>query len=159
MKKLKLQKRSFLISSLLLILLLLSCDVQNTSELTDQDRKFFQNVYVEIGNSWNEGNREPYLDRFSENTLYMVPNQELISGITAIKKFVSAFPEMKIEFKAIEIWGNSDMANVRGVYKASDPQGNLFDKGKFLSLWQKDGEGNWKITHDIWNSDLAFNSQ
>lgn len=89
----------------------------------------------------------------------MVPNRELISGITAIKKYVYEFPEIEAEFKTVQIWGNSDMANVRGVYKVTDSQGNLLNKGKFISLWHKDEEGNWKITHDIWNSDLAFNSQ
>jgi len=140
--------------SLLLIHLLICCSSPNSPELTNQDREFLQNVYANIGKSWNEGNRNPYLDRYIDNTVYMVPNQELLSDKTTIEKFVNAFPKLNAEFKTIEIWGSSTNANVRGVFSATDPQGSLFDKGKFLSLWQKDGEGNWKITHDIWNSDL-----
>jgi ketosteroid isomerase-like protein len=139
---------------LLLIHLLISCDSLTSSQLTDQDREYFQTVYANIGKSWNEGNRQPYLDRFTDNTVLMVPNQEVISDLSSIKQLVNAFPKINIEFTVTEIWGNSSQANVAGVYDVTDVQGNIFDQGKFISLWQKDGEGNWKITHDIWNSDL-----
>jgi ketosteroid isomerase-like protein len=59
-----------------------------------------------------------------------------------------------VELGVVEIWGNADMANVQGKYAATNPQGNLFDKSKFISTWKKDAADRWKITHDIWNSDI-----
>ena len=154
MNTLKLYQIYNLICCLLLTILLNSCDSLSTPGLTDQDRNYIQNVYTDVSKNWNEGNRKPYLDRFTENAILMVPNQEVISDKSNIVELVNAFPDMNIAFTVTETWGNSVLANVRGIYSATDPQGNIFDKGKFISLWRKDGEGGWKITHDIWNSDL-----
>jgi len=41
-----------------------------------------------------------------------------------------------------------------GTYWIKDANGTTIDRGKYMEGWQKiDGE--WKIVHDIWNSDWA----
>lgn len=127
----------------------------NPSTLSAKDREYILNTYKVMEEGWNKGDRTPYINRYNEKTFYMVPNQELLEGIDAIRAFVNSFPETKAEFETVEIWGSDNLAGVRGIYKSIDAQGNLLNKGKFISSWQKDKDGNWKITHDIWNSDLA----
>ncbi|MEN8193592.1 MAG: hypothetical protein ABFS12_12295 [Bacteroidota bacterium] len=127
----------------------------NPSTLSAKDREYILNNYKVMEESWNKGDRTPYINRYNERTFYMVPNQELLEGVDAIRAFVNSFPKLKTELEPVEIWGSANQAGVRGIYKNFDAQGNLFDKGKFISSWQKDKDGNWNITHDIWNSDFA----
>lgn len=147
-------KLTQLVCCLSFITLFNSCDSQNTSHLTDQDHEYFKNVYIITAKSWNEGNRGPYLDNYTDKTLRMMPNQPYISGLKAIAEHVNAMPNIKVKFNTEEIWGTGTDVNVRGGYEISDDDANLLSKGKFINLWKRDEGGSWKITHEIWNSDL-----
>jgi len=131
-----------------------ACGSPGGSGLTEQDKEFLQAIHPAIANAWNAGDRQPYLDRFTDNALYMVPNLELVEGKEAIKAFVMSFPDFALEYSVVEIWGSGNIAIIRGKYVGKDTQGNVTDQGKFLNLFKKNSEGKWVSTHDIWNSDL-----
>ncbi len=49
------------------------------------------------------------------------------------------------------------MAWVSGTYEVTSKgaSGKLTnDHGKYLEVWKKQGDGQWKCTADMWNSDL-----
>jgi ketosteroid isomerase-like protein len=57
----------------------------------------------------------------------------------------------------VQLADSGDMGWVSGTYQltmndASGTPNN--DRGKYLEIWQKQSDGNWKCTADIWNSDL-----
>ena len=124
--------------------------------LTDNDKEFFQKVTVNAYESFNRGNRAPYIDRYSPDAIHMAPNMESLKGKEAIKEFVLTYPSVHVEFPIVEILGSSNHANVRGTYVINDTTGKFLDKGKYVSIWQKDTAGNWVLTHDIYNSDVAL---
>ena len=127
----------------------------NPSSLPAEDQEYILNNYKVVEEKWNNGDRTAYINRYNEKTFYMLPNQEMLEGIDAIKAFVNSGSASKSELEAVEIWGSSNFATVRGIYKSFDSQGKIANKGKFISNWKKDSEGTWKISHDIWNSDFA----
>ena len=127
----------------------------NPSTLSAEDQEYILNNYKVVEEKWNNGDRTAYINRYNEKTFYMLPNQEMLEGIDAIKAYVNSGSASKSQLEAVEIWGSSGFATVRGIYKAFDSQDNLMNKGKFISNWKKGSDGNWKITHDIWNSDFA----
>jgi ketosteroid isomerase-like protein len=50
------------------------------------------------------------------------------------------------------------MAWVSGTYELTikDASGkSANDRGKYLEVWEKQPDGNWKCAADMWNSDLA----
>jgi Ketosteroid isomerase homolog len=50
------------------------------------------------------------------------------------------------------------MAWVSGTYELTmnDASGKpINDRGKYLEVWEKQTDGNWKCAADMWNSDLA----
>jgi len=58
----------------------------------------------------------------------------------------------------VEASKSGDMAHVSGTYEFSinDASGKPFnDRGKYLEVWKKQADGNWKCAADMWNSDLA----
>ena len=125
-----------------------------SSGFTDTDREYLQKVTTDAYESWNEGKPDPYVDRYSEDVVYMAPNKETIIGKEGIRKHVMAFSAVHVEFPPSEIFGTSNLAIVQGNYVINDPEGNLLDKGKYLNVFQKLPDGNWVVTHDIHNSDL-----
>jgi ketosteroid isomerase-like protein len=51
---------------------------------------------------------------------------------------------------------SGDLGFTAGTYEDSfrGPGGTLVtEKGKYLCTWAKQGDGTWKATHDMWNSD------
>ena len=56
----------------------------------------------------------------------------------------------------VEVSASGDMAYVIGKFDMSmkDAKGKpVTDKGKFVEVWKKQAEGNWKVVVDIFNSD------
>jgi ketosteroid isomerase-like protein len=50
------------------------------------------------------------------------------------------------------------MGFVSGTYELTmnDASGKpMNDRGKYLEVWEKQTDGNWKCRADMWNSDLA----
>ena len=130
----------------------------NSAEITDTDRDYFEKITAHAYESWNQGDRKPYVERYTDNSVYMAPNTGAITGKEAIREYVMAYPDIKVEFPFEEIFGSANHANIRGTYVISDPEGNFLDKGKYLSVWQKNQAGQWHITHDIFNSDLPVSA-
>ena len=124
--------------------------------LTDEDKEFFQKVTVNAYESFTKGNRAPYIERYSADAIVMVPNMESLEGKEAIKQFILAYPSIQVEFPIVEILGTSNHANIRGKYVINDTTGKFLDKGKYVSIWQKDTTGRWVLTRDIWNSDIPI---
>lgn len=127
--------------------------------LTDMDKEFFQNATVNAYESFTKGDRNPYIDRYSPDVIVMAPNNETVKGKEAAREFVLSYPSVHVEFPIVEILGSSHHANVRGTYLINDTTGKFLDKGKYVSIWQKDSTGKWMLTHDIWNSDIPIQNE
>ena len=58
----------------------------------------------------------------------------------------------------VQVGKSGDMGWVSGTYKLTmnDASGKpINDRGKYLEVWEKQTDGNWKCAADMWNSDLA----
>jgi ketosteroid isomerase-like protein len=58
----------------------------------------------------------------------------------------------------VQVGKAGEMAWVSGTYELTmnDATGKpINDRGKYLEVWQKQTDGNWKCAADMWNSDLA----
>jgi ketosteroid isomerase-like protein len=74
-------------------------------------------------------------------------------------KDLFAIPALVIAWKPtrVELGKSGDMAWVSGTYELTmnDASGKpMSDRGKYLEVWEKQADGNWKCAADIWNSDL-----
>jgi ketosteroid isomerase-like protein len=58
----------------------------------------------------------------------------------------------------VQVGKSGEMAWVCGAYELTmhDASGKpINDHGKYLEVWEKQSDGNWKCAADMWNSDLA----
>lgn len=139
-------------------ILSMSCQPSTPCELTEADRQIIRDITAHVQDSWNKGDREPYVDRFSDDASYMPPHMETIVGKDAIRNFASAFPEVNIRYTLVEIMGAAEYAYVRGAYDLTNEADSLLDKGKFLSIWKKSSDNQWLLTHDMFSSDLPLST-
>lgn len=98
---------------------------------------------------------------YSEDAMVMPPNQPAASGRAAAQKVWAAMlvPGTQINWFAnkVEAAASGEMVYEQGTYsvETSGPDGKpVTDDGKFLSVWKKQGDGDWKEVESIWNSDL-----
>lgn len=138
------------------VLFFTSCKSPSPSVLTDSDKQYIKDLTTSAQDGWNRGEREPYVNRFSTDAIFMPPNMETVVGKDAIRTFANSFPEIKLQYNVIEIMGSADYAYVRGAFTVTNPADTLLDKGKFLSVWKKFPDDKWLLTHDIFSSDLPL---
>ena len=92
----------------------------------------------------------------------LAPNRPLLSGKDALRKFIAkslALQDYDIVWhpKKAAVALSGELGYTTGSYEMSfrPPRGNLFfDKGKYVMIWKKQPNGDWKVLLDISNSDL-----
>jgi ketosteroid isomerase-like protein len=99
---------------------------------------------------------------YSDDAIVMPPNTSAARTKEAIGNVLKDFlasPGATVTWKAtkVEVAKSGDLACVSGIYEemtidASGKPGK--ERGKYLKVWQKQADGKWKCSADIWNSDL-----
>jgi ketosteroid isomerase-like protein len=57
----------------------------------------------------------------------------------------------------VELGKSGEIAGVSGTYELTMNDASakpVNDRGKYLEVWEKQTDGNWKCRADMWNSDL-----
>jgi ketosteroid isomerase-like protein len=92
---------------------------------------------------------------WSEDIVFMPPNGPAQTGRkegeAAMKNF-PAYRDLKLE--PVDIEGRGDLAYVRGRYSFVFGESGQTDTGKYIEIWKKSANGEWKYTRGIFNSDL-----
>ena len=100
---------------------------------------------------------------YAEDAVLMPPNQASVKGRSAIAAMLRAWPPVKdVELKSSEIGGSGDFAYSTGTYSMTlliPGAAPVRDTGKFIDISRRQPDGSWKVTHDIFNSDLPATPQ
>lgn len=90
----------------------------------------------------------------------MPPNHATVIGREAAVAWGKAFPKLtRFNLNVEEISGRGDMAYARGRYALSmlGPDGKtMTDKGSFLEIHTRQGDGTWPYARFIWHSDTPL---
>jgi ketosteroid isomerase-like protein len=100
---------------------------------------------------------------YSDDAIVLPPNATTAATKETIRnlwKDVLAAPGLVVSWKPskVKLGHNGAMAWVSGTYELTmnDAIGKpMNDRGKYLEVWEKQTDGNWKCAADMWNSDLA----
>jgi len=103
---------------------------------------------------------------YSDDAIVLPPNAASATTKQAIRsawKDLLASPGLVITWNPtrVELSKSGDMAWVSGMYELTmnDAAGRpINDRGKYLEVWEKQADGNWKCGADMWNSDLAIST-
>ncbi len=100
---------------------------------------------------------------YSDDAIVFPPNETSAATKEAIRNSWKAMlggPGLVISWQPtkVQVGRAGEMAWVSGTYEMTmnDAGGKpINDRGKYLEVWQKQADGNWKCAADMWNSDLA----
>ena len=100
---------------------------------------------------------------YSDDAIVLPPNATTAATKEAVRnvwKDMFASPGLAITWKPtkVQLAKSGDMGWVSGTYEftMNDASGKpIDDRGKYLEVWEKQTDGNWKCAADMWNSDLA----
>ena len=103
---------------------------------------------------------------YSDDAIVLPPNATRAATKKTVRnvwKDVLAAPGLVISWKPskVKLGHNGAMAWVSGTYELimNDASGKpINDRGKYLEVWEKQADGNWKCAADMWNSDLAVSA-
>ena len=106
---------------------------------------------------------EQTIGYYSDDAIVLPPNATGAATKEAIRnvwKDMLASPSLVISWQPtrVQVGKSGEMAWVRGRYELTmnDASGRpIDDRGKYLEVWEKQTDGNWKCAADMWNSDLA----
>jgi ketosteroid isomerase-like protein len=104
---------------------------------------------------------------YSNDATVLPANAPIANTKEAIRKIwqdLLTSPGVTISWKAtkVEVAKSGDLACVSGTYEMTlnDASGQpVNDRGKYVEVWQKQGDGKWKCGTDIWNSDLPAGAE
>lgn len=120
---------------------------------------------VKLDDDWSAAAGARDIERvasfYAEDAMAYPPNEPVAMGRAAAKKVwaeLLADPSLAISWKATnaEVSKSGELAFTSGTYELSvkAPDGKpVVEKGKYLCVWKKDKDGNWKAAHDMWNAD------
>jgi ketosteroid isomerase-like protein len=82
----------------------------------------------------------------------------IVEGRDAIISFFNGLPSLTVfKIEAVDMEGEESIAYIRGTYtiSLSPPDGTTVnDQGKYVQVWRKRADGEWRCILDIYNSDL-----
>ncbi len=101
------------------------------------------------------------LSVFADDASSFPPNASIVTGKEAIRARVSqeySRRDFAVTWQTtkVEVSRSGDLAYSHGTYEetVNDPEGNpVTDKGKWVTVYEKQPDGTWKVVIDIWNFD------
>jgi len=147
--------------ALALILFASSCGPSTPKDTRAADETTIRNLDAQWAKSAAAKDVDATVGYYSDDASLLAPNAPIASDKQSIRASWTALlgPDSSLTWQAtkVEVARSSDLAYVMGTYQLAmkDAQGKpANDTGKFVEVWKKQADGNWKTVVDIFNSDL-----
>ena len=152
--------------SLLLLFLSTACQTQPTpaTDTRAGDETTLRNLDIEWSKAAAAKDVDKTVSYYSDDANVMPPNSPVLTGRTSIHalwKGMLGAPGFSGGWKPtkVEVARSGDLAYVTGTYEFNETDANgkpMTDKGKYVEVWKKQSDGNWKCIADIFNTDLPL---
>jgi uncharacterized protein (TIGR02246 family) len=104
------------------------------------------------------GNDSAIADMYAPDGALLPPNEPRVTGRENIRRYMAGLKEagatLVISVGSLTFSDMADLAVEEGTWNvdiAGPPLGPFKDDGKYIVVWRR-AEGEWRIVHDIWNS-------
>ncbi len=95
---------------------------------------------------------------YTEDAVAFPPNENRIAGRDNIQKMWQGWIDgglTDLTLKAVEVEESGDLAYEEGLYSVKIPgtDGKTTEEvGKYIVVWKKGADGQWRLHRDIWNA-------
>lgn len=98
---------------------------------------------------------------YTQDAIVLRPHASAVEGREAIQQWLATLPPIsKAQGQVSEVFGYGDLAYTRGTYSMTfvipGVATPIDERGKFLQIFRKQGDGSWKMAREIYNSDLPL---
>jgi len=138
-----------------------ACGQQAPADTRSVDESTIRELDVKWANAAAAKDLETTVSYYSDDASLLPPNTTIQAGKPAIHAawagLLGSVDSIAWQPNKIEVSKSSDMAYVIGVYQmaSKNTQGRtVLDHGKYVEVWKKQSDGNWKTVTDIFNTDL-----
>lgn len=143
------------------LLLAAACQPPAPAGLTDQDKAAIQKLTADFAKAVNAKDWAAATATYTDDAHMMPANGPAVSGKAGIQTWMGAYPPFSnFTVGAVEMDGRGDVAYASGTYELDmTPPGGaaaIHDKGKWVEVLRKQADGSWKVSHDIFNSDMPL---
>ena len=127
---------------------------------TDKVEALISKIGQEWAQHWNAGDLEGLIQAFAADAVYMPPHHAAIHGRDAIREYLKTPLKHGVNdltYEVTFIKHSGELAYDVGRYSMSLPRaegGRRQDRGKYLTVWRRQPDGQWKIAADTFSSDL-----
>lgn len=154
-------------SSLLLlisILFLPNCtgDHSTTQPSVEQDKEAITAVSNARAEAFNRSDAAEIAAYFTDEAILMAPGTPAMTGRDAVRDYYQSIFDQytpKLESRYVEVEVEGDLAYGRGIATITlTPEGSrdtVVSTSKYLNILERQPDGSWKTTHDIWNANSA----
>ena len=103
----------------------------------------------------NAGDIETLVANYTTDARILAPNEKAATGTEAVRAAFGSMIDAGISgsLTSMEAAVSGDIGYNVGNY-ALTADGEIVDTGKYLETWQRGTDGQWRISNDIWNSDI-----
>jgi ketosteroid isomerase-like protein len=137
----------------------------STSDAADVDRAAIQRTTAELLGAVNASDADRCSAVWAANGVLMPPHHPAVSGHQAIGRYfrnLFSRSRFRFTFTSSQIQLVGDTALERVMYTAliwpADDAPPVEDVGKGVHVYERQPNGSWKLTLDIWNSDQSVPS-
>jgi ketosteroid isomerase-like protein len=140
---------------------LASCSTQAPAPQIDLANERSALMDTDLAWSGTLSDTEKFLSFFAEDASFLPPDMPLAQGQEAIRATatqIMSTPGFSLSWKAsqADISSTADLGYTMGIYQATrnDAAGQpLASVGKYVTVWKKQADGQWKVVADCFNAD------
>jgi uncharacterized protein (TIGR02246 family) len=99
----------------------------------------------------NQGDAEALAQLYADDALLLPPDHEPIHGREAIVEFWRQGTDEGLEVRTLRLEVHGDLAYMIGRYRLPPTEEEAADSGQYVLCLQRQADGAWKLTADIWN--------
>jgi ketosteroid isomerase-like protein len=118
-----------------------------------------------LDREWSQSAKDvdKFVSYYSPDASVYAPGMPVVTGAGPIRETfakLSSTPGFSLQFSPTkaEVSASGDIGYITGTYEmtVNDAAGNpMTEKGKYVEVWKKQADGQWKVAEDIFNADTA----
>jgi uncharacterized protein (TIGR02246 family) len=141
--------------------------VREATHSHEADINVLRDVEIAEEQAWSSKDVDKTLSFYADDATLMYPNMPAIVGKDSIRAYMKPFFAdtaftVQYQITGVDVAQSGDLGYTQGTLTSAttDPKiGKVVtDRGKWLTLRKKHGDGSWKIVRDTWSSDLPLSS-
>ena len=139
----------------------LGCQSQTIVGLTASDEATLLQALDTEMKAANAADAAGWASVYAQDAIVLRPNGPAVQGRQAIQQWLATLlPISNAKGEGVEVVGYADLAYLRGSYAMTfsvpGVPAPIEEQGKFLQIYRKESDGSWKLTREIYNSDLPL---